>query len=72
MKQFFKAILQKKTANSQVFTALKKNQQGIQQSTHALTQTTLVTTELTFLADELKQMVTEFHGENETGDKQQV
>ena len=51
---------------------MKEIQQGIQQSTHALTQTTLVTTELTFLTDELNQMVTEFQGENETGDKPQV
>ena len=51
---------------------MKEIQQGIQKSTHSLTQTTLVTTELTFLADELNQMVTEFQGENETGDKQQV
>ena len=52
---------------------MKEIQQVIQQSTHALTQTTLVTTELTFLAaDELNQMVTEFQGENETGDKPQV
>ena len=51
---------------------MKEIQQGIQQSTHALTQTTLVTTELTFLAEEINQMVTEFQGENETGDKTQV
>ena len=52
---------------------MKIIQQGIQQSTHALTQTILVTTELTFLAaDELNQMVTEFQGENEMGDKPQV
>ena len=51
---------------------MKEIQQGIQQSTHALTQTTFIKTELTFLADVINQMVTEFQGENETGDKPQV
>ena len=51
---------------------MKEIQQGIQQSTHALTQTTLVTTELNFLADELNQMVMKLQGKNETSDKPQV